>query len=85
MLNDQRLVSLDTLFGLSDGLSDMAHGKPANLQLLGLAEELRDFELPRQIFSKSEKVEWAPRANSDVYKRQANRCTRHWRRGFDRC
>ena len=64
VLNDQRLVSLDTLFGLSDGLSDMAHGKPANLQLLGLAEELRDFELPRQIFSKSEKVEWAPRANS---------------------
>jgi hypothetical protein len=48
---------------LSDGLSDMAHGKPANGELLGLAEELRDFELPRQIFSKSEKVEWAPRIN----------------------
>jgi hypothetical protein len=64
VLNDQRLVSLDTLFGLSDGLSDMAHGKPANSQLLSLAEELRDFELPRQIFSKSEKVEWAPRANT---------------------
>jgi hypothetical protein len=64
VLNDQRLVSLDTLFGLSDGLSDMAHGKPANGELLGLAEELRDFELPRQIFSKSEKVEWAPRINS---------------------
>jgi hypothetical protein len=64
VLNDQRLVSLDTLLGLSDGLSDMAHGKPANGQLLELAEELRDFELPRQIFSKSEKVEWAPRMNT---------------------
>jgi hypothetical protein len=64
VLNDQRLVSLDTLFGLSDGLSDMAHGKSANSQLVSLAEELRDFELPRQIFSKSEKVEWAPRANT---------------------
>jgi len=64
VLNDQRLVSLDTLFDLSDGLSEMAHGKPANDRLLSLAEELRDFELPRQIFSKSEKVEWAPRANT---------------------
>jgi hypothetical protein len=64
VLNDQRLVSLDTLFALGDGLSEMAHGKPANSQLLSLAEELRDFELPRQIFSKSEKVEWAPRTNT---------------------
>ncbi len=64
VLNDQRLVSLDTLFALSDGLHAMAQGKPANDRLLGLAEELRDFELPRQIFSKSEKVEWAPRANN---------------------
>jgi hypothetical protein len=64
VLNDQRLVSLDTLFALSDGLHEMAQGKAANDRLLGLAEELRDFELPRQIFSKSEKVEWAPRANN---------------------
>jgi hypothetical protein len=41
VLNDQRLVSLDTLFDLSDGLSEMAHGKPANDRLLSLAEELR--------------------------------------------
>ena len=64
VLNDQRLVSIDTLFSLSDGLSEMAQGKPANDRLLTLAGELRDFELPRQIFSKSEKVEWAPRANT---------------------
>jgi hypothetical protein len=64
VLNDQRLVSLDTLFALSDGLSEMAKGHPAGDRLLPLAEELRDFELPRQIFSKSEKVEWAPKANT---------------------
>jgi hypothetical protein len=64
VLNDQRLVSLDTLFALSDGLDEMAKGHPANERLLSLAEELRDFELPRQIFSKSEKVDWAPRANT---------------------
>jgi hypothetical protein len=63
VLNDQRLVSLDTLFALSDGLGEMARGKAANRELLGLAEELRDFELPRQIFSKSEKVEWAPHSS----------------------
>ena len=64
VLNDQRLVSLDTLFALSDGLDAMAQGKPANPGLLALAGELRDFELPRQIFSRSEKIEWAPRANN---------------------
>jgi hypothetical protein len=64
VLNDQRLVSLDTLFALSDGLNSMAAGHPASEHLLALAEELRDFELPRQIFSKSEKVDWAPRANT---------------------
>jgi hypothetical protein len=64
VLNDQRLVSFDTLFALSDGLSEMAQGKSANDRLLPLAGELRDFEMPRQIFSKSEKVEWAPRGNS---------------------
>jgi hypothetical protein len=64
VLNDQRLVSLDTLFALSDGLDEMAHGHPANDRLLPLAEELRDFDLPRQIFSKSEKIDWAPRMNS---------------------
>jgi hypothetical protein len=64
VLNDQRLVSLDTLFALSDGLNGMAAGHAASDRLLSLAEELRDFELPRQIFSKSEKVDWAPRVNT---------------------
>jgi hypothetical protein len=60
VLNDQRLVSLDTLFALGDGLEAMAQGKPAGDRLLALAGELRDFEMPRQIFTQNEKVEWAP-------------------------
>ncbi|QNI33457.1 hypothetical protein H7849_05775 [Alloacidobacterium dinghuense] len=60
VMDDQRLVSLDTLFALSDGLSDMAHGKPAPPHLVALAGELREFELPRPIFTNSEKVNWAP-------------------------
>lgn len=60
VLDDQRLVSLDTLFGLYDGLDAMAHGAPVGGQLLPLAGNLRDFEMPRPIFTNSEKVAWAP-------------------------
>jgi hypothetical protein len=61
VLEDQHLVSLDTLFALSDGLNGMSQGKPANDQLLSLAGELREFEMPRPIFTQSEKIDWAPR------------------------
>jgi hypothetical protein len=61
VLEDQHLVSLDTLFSLSDGFSDMAQGKPANSSMLSLAGELREFEMPRPIFTQSEKIDWAPR------------------------
>jgi hypothetical protein len=64
VMSDQRMISLDTLFALNDGLAEMAAGKPAPEHLLALAGELRDFEIPRQIFTKSEKVDWAPRANT---------------------
>jgi hypothetical protein len=61
VLEDQHLVSLDTLFALSDGLEAMAQGKPANDNMLALAGELREFEMPRPIFTNSEKIDWAPR------------------------
>ena len=64
VLDDQRLVSLDTLFALSDGLNEMAQGKPAGERMLSLAGELREFEMPRPIFTNSEKVSWAPRVYS---------------------
>jgi hypothetical protein len=60
VFDDQRLVPLDTLFTLGDGLNQMAAGAPPSPTLLALANELRQFELPRPIFTQSEKTEWAP-------------------------
>lgn len=60
VFEDQRLVSLDTLFALSDGLAGMAQGSPAPSNMFGLAGELREFEMPRPIFTNSEKITWAP-------------------------
>ena len=62
VLDDQRLVSLDTLFALSDGLHELEKGGTASerVRLLSLAGELREFEMPRPIFTESEKVNWAP-------------------------
>ncbi len=61
VFEDQRLVSLDTLFALSDGLAEMERtGKRGDGDLLALAGELRGFELPRPIFSNQEKLTWAP-------------------------
>lgn len=58
VLDDQQLVSFDTLFRLYDGLDEMAHGSAMRDRLLPLAADLREFELPRPIFSSSEKLAW---------------------------
>jgi hypothetical protein len=60
VLDDQRLVSLDTLFALYDGLGDRAHGRQDAAKLLPLAEQLREFEMPRAIFTGSERSAWSP-------------------------
>ena len=60
VLDDQRLASLDTLFELGDGLNEMAHGAHIGNNLLPLAGDLHEFELPRPIFTESEKIDWAP-------------------------
>jgi hypothetical protein len=60
VLDDQRLVSLDTLFALGDGLNAMGQGTPAPSNMLSLAGELREFEMPRPIFTNNEKITWAP-------------------------
>lgn len=60
VMDDQRLVSLDTLFGLYDGLDRMAHGAAIGDSLLPLAADLREFEMPRPIFTGSEKAAWSP-------------------------
>jgi hypothetical protein len=64
VLTDQRLVSLDTLFALGDGFNEMAQGHPGDAKMLALAGELREFEMPRAIFTKNEKIDWAPRVYS---------------------
>ena len=60
VLDDQRLISLDTLFALDDALSDpnqAAAGK--NDSAIALAGELREFEMPRPIFTSGERSTWA--------------------------
>jgi hypothetical protein len=59
VLDDQRLVSLDTLFALGDGLNAMAHGTSTGKDLVPLAQQLQEFQMPRPIFSRGERAEWA--------------------------
>lgn len=59
VLDGQRLVSLDTLLALSDGLNEMTQGAAASDRLISLAGELREFQMPRPIFTGRERTEWA--------------------------
>jgi hypothetical protein len=56
VLDDQRLVSLDTLLALGDGLTPTPQGTPAGDMLLPLAEQLGEFQMPRPIFTNSERT-----------------------------
>jgi hypothetical protein len=61
VLADQQLVSLDTLLDLGRGLNRMA-GNQASVdtpRLLNEVAEIREFEMPKPIFTESEKAEWA--------------------------
>lgn len=58
VMNAQRLVSLDTLLTLGVGLTELAQGKANSDSLLPLAAELHDFEMPRPIFSPTQKTEF---------------------------
>jgi len=59
IMDEQRLVSLDTLVSLGDGLQDVARTKETSSMLLPLAGELREFEMPQPIFHSREREEWA--------------------------
>ena len=59
VMEGQRLVSLDTLAGLNEGLNGLAPGETAGEGLVVMARELTQFEMPRPIFTSSERVEWA--------------------------
>ncbi len=58
-LGTQRLVSLDNLFQLGDGLTQMGQGTGSAENMLRLAASLREFELPQPLFTRSERAEWA--------------------------
>ena len=59
VLDGQRLVSLDTVYRLREGLQLLAEGKVSADSLLGAAGELREFEMPRPIFTPGERTEWS--------------------------
>ena len=59
VIEDQRLVSLDTLVSLGDGLEQMSKGKGGADTLVPLAGELREFEMPKPLFTNTERNEFA--------------------------
>ena len=59
VLDDQRLVSLDTLLVLGDALAEKGQGKMLNQFAIRRAGEVREFEMPRPIFTSGERSEWA--------------------------
>ncbi len=59
VLDGQRLVSLDTLLALGQGLNELAQGKAVGDTLLPLAGQLKEFEMPRPMFTSGERSEWA--------------------------
>ncbi len=59
VLEDQRLVSVDALFALDDGLANPVQGETRRVAMVALAGELREFEMPRPIFTNSERDRWA--------------------------
>jgi hypothetical protein len=59
VLEDQRLISAETLFILDDALRDPTQAINHKEELVSLAGELREFEMPRPMFSSSERAQWA--------------------------
>jgi hypothetical protein len=59
VLDDQRLVSLDTLLAVGDGLAEKARGGRPQEYVILLAAQTREFEMPRPIFTNGERTEWA--------------------------
>jgi hypothetical protein len=59
VLDGQRLVSLDTLLALGDALTEKDQGKVLNEFVIRRAGEIREFEMPRPIFTNGERTEWA--------------------------
>ncbi len=67
VLEAQRLISLDSLLALGDGLPLAAQGKVKPDTLIPYADELREFEMPKPIFTTGEKVEWTAGRFGDAH------------------
>jgi hypothetical protein len=59
VLDGQRLVSLDTLLALGDAINTKSQGNPLDEFVMHQASEIREFEMPRPIFTNGERTEWA--------------------------
>ncbi|HVC00415.1 MAG TPA: hypothetical protein VNJ12_13940 [Candidatus Dormibacteraeota bacterium] len=59
VMGNQRLVSLDTLFTLGNGLDALAHGKGEAGGLIPLTAQLHQFEMPQPIFSARQMANWS--------------------------
>ena len=59
VMANQRLVSLDTLLAMGNGLDQVERGNEPATNLLPLAHQLTEFEMPRPIFTGGERAEWA--------------------------
>ena len=59
VMESQRLASLDTLFSLGNGLTRLSQGQTTAEALVPLANELREFEMPRPMFTNRERTAWA--------------------------
>ena len=59
VLDDQRLVSLDTILAVGDGLLAKSRGSRPEEYVVLLAAQTQEFEMPRPIFTSGERTEWA--------------------------
>jgi hypothetical protein len=59
ILDEQRLVSLDTILALGEALKQKEKAKTIDDSLVSLAGELREFEMPQPIFTRGERTKWA--------------------------
>jgi hypothetical protein len=59
VLEGQRLVSLDTVLALGEALREKAKGTQPDEWVVRRAGEIHEFQMPRPIFTASERTEWA--------------------------
>jgi hypothetical protein len=74
VMESQRLIPLDILFDLADGLAQISAGKNISKEaLIRHARDLKGFEAPKPIFSKSEKTMWSPLTEYNPHATQQSR------------